>query len=228
MWAPNILCEIFKIYNARGRKRNFFQDSFVCLFVCLAWFLLLSFHSLCCKLSHNLMIKTINIIMSHMFLWVRKSWLGSWAVLRMLSLSETCLGLQDLLPRWHTHMVGSTVPAVDGRPQFLCRWAFYSTAWVSSHDGWSPSEQSIQKSKAETTQHPLWLSLELIHCHCSTRCWTQRPPSFSAGRDYRKAHTLRGRDHIKRKGSSGLILEAGDHAAPSPGSVVGWRMAPKR
>ena len=95
-----------------------------------------------------------------MFLWVRKSWLGNWAVLRMLSLFETCLGLQDLLPRWHTHRVGSTVPAVDGRPQFLCRWAFYSTAWVSSYDGWSPSEQSTQKSKAETTQHPLWLSLK--------------------------------------------------------------------
>ena len=62
--------------------------------------------------------------MSHMFLWLRKSWLGNWAVLRMLSLFETCLGLQDLLPRWHTHMVGSTVPVVNGRPQFLCRWAF--------------------------------------------------------------------------------------------------------
>ena len=46
------------------------------------------------------------------------------------------------------------------------------------------------------------------------------------GRDYRKAHISRGYDHIKRKGSPGLILEAGDCAAPSPVSVVGWRMAP--
>ena len=57
-------------------------------------------------------------------LWVRKSWLGSWAVLRMLSLPGTCPGLQDLLPRWRTPMVGRTMPVVDGRPQSLCRWAF--------------------------------------------------------------------------------------------------------
>lgn len=57
-------------------------------------------------------------------LWVRKSWLGSWALLRMLSLPGTCPGLQDLLPRWRTPMVGRTMPVVDGRPQSLCRWAF--------------------------------------------------------------------------------------------------------
>ena len=106
--------------------------------------------------------------MSHMFLWLRKSWLGNWAVLRMLSLFETCLGLQDLLPRWHTHMVGSTVPVVNGRPQFLCRWAFSQhclgvlTWWLVSLRAICPKEHSRNYTTPLVTQ-PGSHTLSLLH-----------------------------------------------------------------
>lgn len=81
-------------------------------------------------------------------MWVRKTWLGSWAVLRMPSLFKTCLGLKDLLPRWHTRIVGNMVLVVDGRPQFLCIWASPQhclgvlTWWLVSLRAVYPREQS--------------------------------------------------------------------------------------
>lgn len=56
-------------------------------------------------------------------------------------------------------------------------------------------QSSLSKRAKQKLQCPLWLSLEIVHCHFSTSWWTHRLPSFSVRRDYKKAQISKGKDH---------------------------------
>ena len=64
---------------------------------------------------------------------------------------EARLRLEDLIPRWLTHLGGKLV-AVTRKAQFLSTWASaHCCLGVLQHGRWLPLEQAMQENKAEAT-----------------------------------------------------------------------------
>lgn len=113
---------------------------------------------------------------------------------------KATVGLEELLPKWPTHVAGKLVLMVGGSPQFLTMWASPKPAWVSS---WYNScffpEGETQKRISNKPQFFISYSL-ILHTITSALFWLIEAKCSPHGRV--RAIRL----HLSKEGGSKNLL----------------------